>query len=102
MCGPRRKRKRKRSKTFGEKYLARGAEDEQRRKMKKIWRRKIDGDTDNQNQQLTNWVNNRARLNNQRQRIAIPIESNSHLRVNGRGQRTNIIKLPNAWKIILS
>ena len=57
MCGPRRKRKRKRSKTFGEKYLARGAEDEQRRKMKKIWRRKIDGDTDNQNQQSTNWVN---------------------------------------------
>ena len=37
--------------------MARGAEDEQRRKMKKIWRRKIDGDTDNQNQQSTNWVN---------------------------------------------
>ena len=81
--------------------MARGGEDEQRRKRKKIWREKIFGDTDDQNQQSTNWVN-MAMLNNQRQRNAIPIESNSHLRVNGRGQRTNIIKLPNAWKRILS
>ena len=49
--------RRKKRKIFGKKYLVRGGEDEQGKKGKKIWRRKIDAVTDNQNQQSTNWEN---------------------------------------------